>query len=234
MTPEIKEQLNKPLNKAAIATRKNYSGKGELSYIETHHAIREANTIFGFDGWSRETVQVERVATQPYKSKYDDDMVAVSYMARVRITVGDVVREGCGYGDGQAKAHQAYTAHELALKEAESDATKRALMTFGDPFGLALYEKDHRKREGRIDSQPRQPAQKPKAASRDTFERLVKAVRDKQSEAELDKWLDLPKVKEARMSLPNDWKSNLTDEINEHRKGIIANAEMDRLARVEN
>jgi DNA recombination protein Rad52 len=154
MTPEIKEELNKPLNKAAIATRKNYSGKGELSYIETHHAIREANTIFGFDGWSRETVQVERVATQPYQSKYGDGMIAVSYMARVRITVGNVVREGCGYGDGQAKEHQAYTAHELAIKEAESDATKRALMTFGDRFGLVLYEKDRDKREERIETRP--------------------------------------------------------------------------------
>jgi DNA repair and recombination protein RAD52 len=27
------------------------------------------------------------------------------------------------------------------LKEAETDAMKRALMTFGNPFGLALYDK---------------------------------------------------------------------------------------------
>ena len=35
-------------------------------------------------------------------------------------------------------------AHESALKEAETDATKRALMTFGNPFGLALYDKQQR------------------------------------------------------------------------------------------
>ncbi len=29
-----------------------------------------------------------------------------------------------------------------AIKEAETDAMKRALMTFGNPFGLALYDKD--------------------------------------------------------------------------------------------
>src|SRR5262249_13193550 len=28
------------------------------------------------------------------------------------------------------------------VKEAETDAMKRALMTFGNPFGLALYDKD--------------------------------------------------------------------------------------------
>jgi hypothetical protein len=30
---------------------------------------------------------------------------------------------------------------ESAAKEAETDAMKRALMTFGNPFGLALYDK---------------------------------------------------------------------------------------------
>ena len=29
----------------------------------------------------------------------------------------------------------------MALKAAETDATKRALTTFGNPFGLALYDK---------------------------------------------------------------------------------------------
>ena len=33
-------------------------------------------------------------------------------------------------------------AHELALKAAETDATKRALATFGNPFGLALYDRE--------------------------------------------------------------------------------------------
>jgi hypothetical protein len=33
-------------------------------------------------------------------------------------------------------------AHELALKASETDATKRALATFGNPFGLALYDRE--------------------------------------------------------------------------------------------
>src|SRR5262249_22549705 len=35
-------------------------------------------------------------------------------------------------------------AHEIALKTAETDATKRALATFGNPFGLALYDSEQR------------------------------------------------------------------------------------------
>jgi hypothetical protein len=53
-----------------------------------------------------------------------------------------VVREGSGAGHGiDVDLGQA---HESALKEAETDAMKRALMTFGNPFGLALYDKAQR------------------------------------------------------------------------------------------
>ena len=54
---------------------------------------------------------------------------------------GDViVREGIG--SGFARAPSAEAAHDIALKAAETDATKRALATFGNPFGLALYDKN--------------------------------------------------------------------------------------------
>ena len=71
----------------------------------------------------------------------------VTYTARVRVTVtaGELtplVREGTGAGHGiDADMGQA---HESAIKEAETDAMKRALMTFGNPFGLALYDKQQR------------------------------------------------------------------------------------------
>ena len=59
---------------------------------------------------------------------------------RCRLT--DVIREGSGAGHGiDADLGQA---HESAIKEAETDAMKRALMTFGNPFGLALYDKQQR------------------------------------------------------------------------------------------
>ena len=67
-----------------------------------------------------------------------------AYTAKVRVSVraGDItiVREGSG--SGEAKAPTPGQAHELALKGAETDATKRALATFGNPFGLALYDRE--------------------------------------------------------------------------------------------
>ncbi len=66
------------------------------------------------------------------------------YSTKVRITVragGTVtVREGIGTGIGRSSSPE--VAHEIALKAAETDATKRALATFGNSFGLALYDKD--------------------------------------------------------------------------------------------
>ena len=58
------------------------------------------------------------------------------------VRAGDItiVREGSGTGEG--KAPTPGQAHELALKGAETDATKRALATFGNPFGLALYDRE--------------------------------------------------------------------------------------------
>ena len=71
---------------------------------------------------------------------------ACSYIARVRVRVrtGDILvcREGCGSGHGSAVTPG--EAHEAAIKEAETDAMKRALATFGNPFGLALYDRAQR------------------------------------------------------------------------------------------
>ncbi len=60
------------------------------------------------------------------------------------VRAGDhlIIREGTGAG--HCEANNMGEAHENALKEAETDATKRALLTFGNSFGLALYDKEQR------------------------------------------------------------------------------------------
>src|SRR5664279_2377512 len=109
----------------------------ELSYIGGWYAISEANRIFGFDKWNRETVESRCVLTRENRGTF----LAV-YIARVRITVnvGDstIIREGHGTGEGRGSTPG--EVHDTALKGAETDATKRALATFGKPFGLSLYE----------------------------------------------------------------------------------------------
>jgi hypothetical protein len=116
--------------------RSRISNGRELSYIEGAHAIAEANRIFGFDGWDRETVESRCVMARENRGTF-----LVVYTAKVRLTVREdgekIVREG--HGCGEARGDSAGEAHDLALKTAETDAIKRALATFGKPFGLALY-----------------------------------------------------------------------------------------------
>jgi DNA recombination protein Rad52 len=141
-TPEQTALLTAPLNKANVASREQ--GGKRLSYIEAWHAIAEANRIFGFGAWDRQTVELRQLGEpRVTQDKYGKDQIRVGYSARVRITVragdAEIIREGCGFGSGIDK--DVDQAHESALKEAESDAMKRALMTFGNAFGLALYDK---------------------------------------------------------------------------------------------
>ncbi|MGC2825667.1 MAG: Rad52/Rad22 family DNA repair protein, partial [Pseudolabrys sp.] len=126
--------LRRSPNHHHIRTREAHGR--ELSYIEGWYAISEANRIFGFDGWNRETIESKCVLARENRGIF----LAI-YIARVRITVHadgmTIIREGHGTGEGHGSSPGEI--HDMALKAAETDATKRALATFGKPFGLALY-----------------------------------------------------------------------------------------------
>jgi len=138
--------LSGKLSEKVVRTRK-HEGR-TLSYIEGWYAIAEANRVFGFDGWDRETLEAQCIWQDSRR-----DPKACAYVARVRIRVraGDwlVSRDGSGTGHGSGPTLG--EAHESALKEAETDATKRALATVGNLFGLALYDREQngvRRRNG--------------------------------------------------------------------------------------
>jgi hypothetical protein len=103
-----------------------------VSYLEGWQVIAEANRIFGFDGWQRQTIavrcvdQVDRLIGRDQKHGW-----GVTYTARVRVTVTaggltPLVREGSGAGHGI----------DVDLGQ--------ALESAGNPFGLALYDKAQR------------------------------------------------------------------------------------------
>lgn len=141
-TEQQKAALAAPLNSSHVKGRNQ--GSKTVSYIEGWHVIAEANRIFGFDAWSRQTSDLKCVSEREREIGKDKAPGwGVTYIASVRVTVqaGElcVIREGSGTGHGIDR--DLGQAHESALKEAETDAMKRALMTFGNPFGLALYDK---------------------------------------------------------------------------------------------
>lgn len=139
---KIAEKLGAPLDAARVKSRQAGGNRPALSYLATHDVIRVANEVFGFGGWGHEVVELRQIpATEVTKDGKPG--LCVGYVCTVRLTVeGCVPTSGIGYGDAtEYQNSAAVTAHELAAKEAESDALKRALKNYGDQFGLALYDK---------------------------------------------------------------------------------------------
>jgi len=178
------DELKKPLDRKNVKERTQSGFK--LSYIEGWHAIDEANRIFGFDGWSRETAGLTCVR----EPEQINGNWRVGYIAKVRVSVAGIFRDGTGYGSGIAK--DVGDAYESAVKEAETDATKRALMTFGNPFGLALYDKT----QTNVQETP-PPPPVPTAEEIDFRTKVIRSVREATTEAALtDIWKEIvPKMR---------------------------------------
>jgi len=140
-TEAITTELLKPINPEHVAEKPGYGGGGmRLSYIEGYHAIETANRIFGFFGWQY------AISSSEHKES-GNNIVAV---ATVRLQVRNpdtgewIVREDTGTGENRNV--------DTSVKEAVTDALKRALRTFGDQFGLSLYDKDQAWRHAYADS----------------------------------------------------------------------------------
>lgn len=186
-TPETKAILQEKLLKKHVSNR-SQAGQS-LSYIESHHAIREANRAFGFDGWNRETLSLTVVQAEQIDSKW-----RVSYTAQSKITVGEVVRFGTGFGQGIDK--DLGKAHESAIKEAESDAMKRALMTFGDIFGLALYDKTQANVTSVVEVEQPEQSSAPSGPTQEEVKAFVESL--KMTKEESKKIHDLMKSKKLK------------------------------------
>ena len=182
--------LASPLTTDHVKSR-NQAGRS-VSYIEGWHAIAEANRIFGFDAWDRETIGMTMVVQEPREiGQGKAPGWGVSYIAKVRIRVQGVTREGWGTGPGIDK--DLGQAHESALKEAETDAMKRALMTFGNPFGLALYDKAKANVQAPAPAAPtpaatKQPATPATPDGEAYLERALGEVRALDTTGKMDAW----------------------------------------------
>ena len=179
-TKEQIESLKQPIKLENVAERE--SGWGDkVPYVESWKAIDAANRIFGFDGWNSETLEAGLVS---------EDAKCVSYIAKVRITVGNVVKEG--YGSGHGRKGSIGDKHESAIKEAESDAQKRALRQFGYQFGLSLY--DGKKAWKTADSSNKKLKKEeytpPTSQKSTTFVLAKKAIEDCKQLKKLDSYTD--------------------------------------------
>jgi DNA recombination protein Rad52 len=137
---ETTAALSAPLARSRVKSRKQ--GSAQVSYLEAWDIMDALNSIFGFGLWSSEERDIKCVhEAQNEKNGWD-----VSYIATVRLTVESDGEDGFCYYDGTGSGHgrnQRYVgdAHESAIKEATTDALKRASIHLGNQFGLALYDK---------------------------------------------------------------------------------------------
>lgn len=137
MTPEQQKMLEAPLDlKHVKKPSGSFGPKGD--YLEGWHVINELNRVFGFDGWSY-CIDLSRDALAEGKDSKGNVQWQAAYTCVCTLTVGDVTRQDVGFGSGFAK--MIGDAVEGATKEAATDALKRAARTFGNIFGLALYDK---------------------------------------------------------------------------------------------
>lgn len=141
---DLHTELDSNIPRSAVKTREG-AGRRSFSYLSTDYVIDRNNRVFGNLNWASDTLENTCVFQGQVNGKH-----CVSYIARVKVEVqhiddqGRVIRTshtGTGYGDG-SDASNPGKAHELAAKEAESDALKRACKNLGQSMGLALYDKE--------------------------------------------------------------------------------------------
>lgn len=145
MTVDIIKKLNEKIDPSFVKKRKGGAGK-ELAYIEGWNAENNANQIFNFK-WHKQTAEPKLLFDRIYKNSKEKEMFEVAYscVVEVKVLINNewIIRTGVGFGNGQASPNQPSQAYELALKEAETDATKRALKSLGSQFGIDLYDKNY-------------------------------------------------------------------------------------------
>jgi recombination DNA repair RAD52 pathway protein len=149
-TPEQRALLEGKLDRANVKSRRGANGRA-VAYLEAWHVIDMANEVFGLGNWDAETVEMKREHDPvhiPPSEEHPKGGIVVTYSARVRVTIYSqdgsrkVVRERSGGHRGFGPT--VGQAVEDCIKAAETDATKRAFVTFGNIFGLALYDREQR------------------------------------------------------------------------------------------
>ena len=131
------QALRRPLDGQAIRTRESHGR--ELSYIEGWYAFRKP--IGSLDSMPGAERRSKPAAYSPVKIAAPSSPSTLPKCGSALQAAGStIIREGHGSGEGRGTSPG--EVHDIALKAAETDATKRALATFGKPFGLELYRKD--------------------------------------------------------------------------------------------
>lgn len=133
--------LMSPLNPRRVQSRQQ-SGRS-LSYLAAYDVKATLIRMFGFGGFSAETIHTEVVRleqTTHDANGYGTGNYTATAVCTVRLTIPDL---GAVYTESASSSQvnpQPGEALDFAIKTAESDALKRAATYLGTQFGLGLYD----------------------------------------------------------------------------------------------
>jgi hypothetical protein len=121
------------------------------AHLQGWDVRRSLTRIFGFGGWSNQTLQLTCVREMartipPTESSEGGVRYWATYLAEVRLIVRTVDGRVLSFWDDGAvdEASKQVThgaAHDLAVKAALTGALKRAAVNLGDQLGISLYRK---------------------------------------------------------------------------------------------
>lgn len=229
---EIESKLDTNLCSSRVK-KNDYSGH---DHIESWDAIRLANQVFGFTGWTSRIDDIKQVSA----TKSEIGTFEIAYMATVTVTVTysevvdgsvrllETTRQGSGVGLGFKK--KLGDAHEMAIKNAETDAEKRALRKFGNPFGLALYDKERRyvsDLTAHKSTSVNQAAPTPNITANENFNRLLHILDDWANslycleDLNTVKFMDIDNVSGFIESLSDEEKDLFRQKYQEKRQSVI-------------
>ena len=158
LSDDVRDFLNGEPDMDKMLTRPGAGGR-DLAYIPWNVNVEVANAKLGADGWSHEVTAQSQTPFYGVDPSTGERGVVVGYAcsATVRVTIYDergnrVVRENVGTdealfsvggkdGKRMLGIQQQMDALQNAQKGAVSVGIRRAFVTFGDKFGLMLYDK---------------------------------------------------------------------------------------------
>lgn len=127
---EVVKRLQEKLE--AIKIKERLGAGQRLKYLKGDTVIDTANAIFGFGQWGYKILSCEYMPMPEGKG---------IYRAYIELSVAGAAFPFPGDGVGTVSSQQ-IAHHEKAIKEASTDALKRAFRHLGDQFGLSLYDED--------------------------------------------------------------------------------------------
>lgn len=159
LTVQQIERLHADLHPSRVSNRDGGGGR-QLSYLEAYDVRATLIRIFGYGGFSGETLETRIVHESQYPSPSDPNKTLwrIAVICTYRLTIPQT---GAVYTESAAASQSGPDYGEVldfAIKTAESDALKRCATNLGTTFGLSLYEQGKKQDVVRVVFAPEQYA----------------------------------------------------------------------------